>query len=65
MNQVPKNPDLGADAAKIQKEEQKKIDEAQPLGEEELVEKDVLLTKVNIIVLFILFPIWLFYIFGF
>lgn len=45
--QVPKNSELGADAAKIQKEEQKKIDESQPLSEEEQAEKEVLLTKVN------------------
>lgn len=37
---------MGADATKIQKEEQKKIDEAQPLSEEEQAEKEVLLTKV-------------------
>ncbi|XP_025201140.1 chromatin-remodeling complex ATPase chain Iswi [Melanaphis sacchari] len=42
---VPKNSELGADAAKIQKEEQRKIDEAQPLTEEEQAEKEVLLTK--------------------
>ncbi|XP_018899510.1 LOW QUALITY PROTEIN: chromatin-remodeling complex ATPase chain Iswi [Bemisia tabaci] len=42
---VPKNPELGVDANKIQKEEQKKIDEAQPLTEEELLEKEDLLTQ--------------------
>ncbi|CAL8083605.1 unnamed protein product [Orchesella dallaii] len=42
---VPRNPDLGADAAKIQKEEQKKIDDAHPLSEEEQIERDTLLTK--------------------
>jgi len=51
LKKVPKNSELGADAAKIQKEEQKKIDESQPLSEEELAEKEVLLTKVNYIVL--------------
>lgn len=40
---------MGADAARIQKEEQKKIDEAQLLTEEEQAEKELLLTKVNII----------------
>lgn len=54
MKQVPKNSELGADAAKIQKEEQKKIDEAQPLTEEEQAEKEVLLTKVNCILFLIL-----------
>jgi len=33
---VPKNPELGPDAARIQKEEQRKIDEAQLLTEEEV-----------------------------
>ncbi|XP_050533730.1 chromatin-remodeling complex ATPase chain Iswi-like [Daktulosphaira vitifoliae] len=42
---VPKNPELGSDAVKMQKEEQKKIDEAQPLTEEEQAEKELLLTK--------------------
>ncbi|ODM95941.1 Chromatin-remodeling complex ATPase chain Iswi [Orchesella cincta] len=42
---VPRNPELGADAPKIQKEEQKKIDEAHPLSEEEQIERDTLLTK--------------------
>ncbi|KAG9509927.1 putative global transcription activator SNF2L1, partial [Fragariocoptes setiger] len=40
---VPKNPDLGADAAKVQREEQKKIDESEALTEEELQEKEELL----------------------
>lgn len=46
---VPRNPDLGADAAKVQKEEQKKIDEAKPLSEEELTERDNLLARVNFV----------------
>jgi len=37
---------LGTEASKLQKEEQKKIDEAQPLSEEEQAEKELLLTKV-------------------
>lgn len=45
---------MGSDAAKIQKEEQKKIDDAQPLSEEEQAEKEVLLTKVNKIVILII-----------
>jgi len=40
---VPFNPDLGADAKKIQKEEQRKIDEAEELTEEEQAEKEELL----------------------
>lgn len=43
--QVPKNPDFGLDAAKNQKEEQKKIDEAVPLDEEEISEKESLLSE--------------------
>ncbi|CAG0884442.1 unnamed protein product [Darwinula stevensoni] len=42
---VPKNPDLGADAARVQKEEQTKIDEAEPLAEEESAEKEELLLQ--------------------
>lgn len=42
---VPKNPELGSDASRIQKEEQRKIDEAQPLTEEEIMEKEKLLTQ--------------------
>lgn len=42
---VPRNPELGPDAAKIQKEEQRKIDEAEPLTEEEIQEKEQLLTQ--------------------
>lgn len=43
---VPRDPDLGADAAKVQKEEQRKIDEAETLTEEELAEKEELLKNV-------------------
>merc|ERR1719225_2580930 len=42
---VPLNTDLGADAKKIQKEEQRKIDEAYELNEEEQEEKEDLLTQ--------------------
>ncbi|XP_050039578.1 SWI/SNF-related matrix-associated actin-dependent regulator of chromatin subfamily A member 5 [Dermacentor andersoni] len=42
---VPKNPDLGSDAGRIQREEQAKIDESEPLTEEELAEKEKLLTE--------------------
>ncbi|XP_067626571.1 chromatin-remodeling complex ATPase chain Iswi [Eurosta solidaginis] len=42
---VPKNPELGAEATKIQREEQRKIDEAEPLSEEEIAEKESLLTQ--------------------
>nr|AML25533.1 ATP-dependent chromatin remodeler iswi-2 [Euschistus heros] len=42
---VPKNPELGSDASRIQREEQRKIDEAEPLTEEELAEKENLLTQ--------------------
>ncbi|KAK0167266.1 hypothetical protein PV327_004688 [Microctonus hyperodae] len=42
---VPKNPELGSDAARMQKEEQRKIDDAQPLSDEELAEKEKLLTQ--------------------
>ena len=42
---MPLNPDLGADAKKIQKEEQKKIDDAEELTEEEQKEKDDLLRE--------------------
>ena len=44
---VPLNPDLGSDAKKVQKEEQRKIDEADELTEEEQEEKEDLLTQVN------------------
>ena len=42
--QVPRNPDL-PNAAQAQKEEQLKIDEAEPLNDEELEEKEKLLTQ--------------------
>ncbi|XP_069692147.1 chromatin-remodeling complex ATPase chain Iswi isoform X2 [Periplaneta americana] len=42
---VPKNPELGSDASRIQKEEQRKIDDAQPLTEDEVIEKEKLLTQ--------------------
>lgn len=42
---VPRNPDLGADAGKIQREEQSKIDESEPLTEEEIAEKEDLLQQ--------------------
>lgn len=45
--QVPKNPDLGADAERVRKEEQGKIDEAEVLTEEELAEKEDLLKEVS------------------
>jgi len=41
---VPRNPDL-PNSAQVQKEEQSKIDEAEPLNEEELEEKENLLTQ--------------------
>ena len=43
---VPKNPEFLQEAARIQKEEQKKIDESEPVTEEELEERDQLLTQV-------------------
>ncbi|KAK7591268.1 hypothetical protein V9T40_002881 [Parthenolecanium corni] len=42
---VPKNPELGSDATRMQREEQKKIDESEPLTEDEIVEKEELLTQ--------------------
>lgn len=45
---VPRNPELGSDATKMQREEQKKIDESEPLTEEEILEKESLLTQVNL-----------------
>ncbi|XP_058829709.1 chromatin-remodeling complex ATPase chain Iswi [Topomyia yanbarensis] len=42
---VPKNLDLGPEATKVQREEQRKIDEADPLTDEEMVEKESLLTQ--------------------
>ena len=44
--QVPKNPDLGSDAERVRKEEQKKIDDAEALTEEEQEEKEELLKQV-------------------
>ena len=46
-NKVPRNPDL-PNAAQAQKEEQLKIDEAEPLNDEELEEKEKLLTQVQL-----------------
>lgn len=43
--QVPKNPEFMGEAARIQKEEQQKIDEAEPVTEEEMEERDQLLTQ--------------------
>merc|ERR1712183_794839 len=42
---VPINPDLGADAKRVQKEEQRKIDEAEELTEDEQLEKEDLLKE--------------------
>ena len=42
---VPRNPELGTEAAKVQREEQRKIDEAEPLADEEQAEKESLLTQ--------------------
>merc|ERR1712228_76495 len=42
---VPLNPDLGVDSKRIQKEEQKKIDEAEELTEDEQIEKEDLLKE--------------------
>lgn len=42
---VPRNPELGPDATKIQREEQRKIDEAEALSEDEVTEKEALLTQ--------------------
>ncbi|XP_055855745.1 chromatin-remodeling complex ATPase chain Iswi [Episyrphus balteatus] len=42
---VPKNPELGSEASKAQREEQRKIDEAEQLTEEEILEKETLLTQ--------------------
>lgn len=44
---MPKNTDLGADAERVRKEEQSKIDEAEILTEEELTEKEELLKEVG------------------
>ena len=51
--QVPKNPDLGADAERVRKEEQGKIDESEQISEEEIAEKEELLKKVRQIVSFL------------
>lgn len=42
---MPRNPELGPDATKIQREEQRKIDDAEALTEEEVQEKEQLLTQ--------------------
>ncbi|KAJ6627766.1 Chromatin-remodeling complex ATPase chain Iswi [Pseudolycoriella hygida] len=42
---VPKNPELGSEATKIQREEQRKIDDSEPLTHEELIEKEALLVQ--------------------
>lgn len=42
---VPKDPDLGSDAERVRREEQKKIDEAELLTEEEVAEKEELLKQ--------------------
>ena len=44
---VPKNVDVTSDADKIRKEEQKKIDDAEQLNDEELAEKESLLKQVG------------------
>lgn len=43
---VPRNSELGAEAAKVQREEQRKIDEAEQLADDEQAEKESLLTQV-------------------
>ena len=45
---VPLNTDLGSDAKKVQKEEQRRVDEAEELTEEEQEEKEDLLLQVKI-----------------
>ena len=45
---VPLNTDLGSDAKKVQKEEQRRIDEAEELTEQEQEEKEDLLQKVGL-----------------
>ncbi|BES99295.1 SLIDE [Nesidiocoris tenuis] len=42
---VPKSIEMGSEGARVQKEKQKKIDEAEPLTEEEIAEKESLLTQ--------------------
>ncbi|VDP90408.1 unnamed protein product [Echinostoma caproni] len=44
---VPRNPDAGPDAERERLEQQLRIDEAEPLTEEEVAEKEELLTQVN------------------
>lgn len=39
---------MGSDAGRVQREEQRKIDDAEPLTEEEIMEKEELLTMVSI-----------------
>lgn len=46
---VPKNPELGSEATKVQREEQRKIDESESLTDEELSEKEILLTQGTLI----------------
>jgi len=43
---VPRNTELGPEAVKVQREEQRKIDEAEPLTDAEQAEKEGLLTEV-------------------
>ena len=45
---VPLNTDLGSEAKKIQKEEQRRVDEAEELTEEEQEEKEDLLLQVKL-----------------
>ena len=45
---VPLNTDLGSDAKKVQKEEQRRVDEAEELTEEEQEEKEELLLQVKL-----------------
>lgn len=42
---VPKNPELGNEASKVQREEQRLIDESEPLTEDEISEKEALLQE--------------------
>jgi len=42
---VPKNLELGSEASKVQREEQRKIDEAEPLSDDEILEKETLLSQ--------------------
>lgn len=59
---VPRNPELGPDATKIQREEQRKIDESDQLTEKEVQEKEQLLTQGTFLIYFKLFSlIYLFY----